>query len=350
MTRNPQKESLVEKDAHKAHNSYFILKESSMYFLGVDGGGTKTTAVLANENGTVLRTLRTGAGNISTINRGATAQLIREIISRLLQSRAVEQIRWATFAFAGAGRKPEREIVEALIRGAGIRDFSLTTDAQINYYSFFRDQPGILISSGTGSICLVRDRNSKFHQIGGLGYLLGDEGSGFFIGTRAIRAALYDFEFGKEPSRLTRELLNFYGLSSPENLVSMVYSSVNPSHLIASCARLVCEIANAGEPNALKIADEAAVALVDLALQAVQFFKDNPEPVYKMALTGGILKPSSVVHRLFKQKMQKWELNVQYLQQEMVPAAAAVLYSMQACGQSISEELTLKLKQIKFSE
>ena len=71
-----------------------------MFFLGVDGGGTKTTAVLSDLQGEVIRTIRLGPGNIAVLDRGSVAQLIRNIIFELLRSDSVDQIEAATFAFA----------------------------------------------------------------------------------------------------------------------------------------------------------------------------------------------------------------------------------------------------------
>ncbi len=128
-----------------------------MYYLGVDGGGTKTAAVLADEQGRVLRQVKMGPGNIAVLDRGTLAQLIRNIVAELTAGLETRQLEWATFAFAGAGRAAEKETVRALIRGAGVQHFSVMTDAEILHYSVFGEEPGILISAGTGSICLLRD-------------------------------------------------------------------------------------------------------------------------------------------------------------------------------------------------
>jgi len=158
-------------------------RNGMMYFLGVDGGGTKTAAILMDAQGNVLRTTRKGTGNIAVLDRGSVAQLIRSILQELLPEGDTENIRWATFAFAGAGRPQEREAVTAIIRNTGIRNFTVLSDAEILYYSVFGEEQGILISAGTGSICLVKGKDNQYHQIGGWGYLLGDEGSGFYIGS-----------------------------------------------------------------------------------------------------------------------------------------------------------------------
>ncbi len=240
-------------------------------------------------------------------------------------------------------------MVSALIRGAGIRRFTLMTDAEILHYSIFGDRAGVLISSGTGSICLIRDHRGNYHQIGGRGFLLGDEGSGFSIGNQAIRAALQDAELGRSPSSLTRELLAFYGLEQPENLVTIVYSSVNPSNLIASCARIVCEAAEAGDPSALTIVEEAAAALVNLAEQAQRFFDSRSTTPIPLALAGGILTEVSIVTQKFKQQAKRKGLHFTYLHPELEPAAAGIIFSLRKVGERESSRLIQQLKKIDFS-
>ena len=318
-----------------------------MYFLGVDGGGTKTAAILMDAQGKVVRTTRKGTGNIAVLDRGSVAQLIRSILQELLPDGDTENIRWATFAFAGAGRPQEREGVTAIIRNTGIRNFTVLSDAEILYYSIFGEEQGILISAGTGSICLVKGKDNQYHQIGGWGYLLGDEGSGFYIGSKAIRKALHDAELGLPPSRLTEKLLTFYGIGQPKSLITVVYSSVNPVRLIASCARLVCEMAEHGDPEALAIVDDAAQALLNMALEAIRYFGGEMSQQYNISLAGSILTEIDIVARKFKEKAAGLGLQLQYITPRMETAAAAVLYSFQQAGIEPGEKVRQQLQKLK---
>lgn len=319
-----------------------------MYYLGVDGGGTKTAAVLADEQGQVLRSVKKGPGNIAVLDRGTLAQLIRNIVGELVGTQGIREIAWATFAFAGAGRPAEKETVEALIQGAGMKHFSVMTDAELLHYSVFGENPGILVSAGTGSICLLRDHSGHYHQIGGWGFLLGDEGSGFHIGRRAIRNALQDMEEEQSPSPLTRELLSFYGIDAPEKLISIVYSSVNPARLIASCARLVCEMAARGDWEAEDIVDAAVNELLKLVDRALSRFGENGNEPYQISLTGGILKNNRFVRQRFQEKARDRGYRFQYLEPEMEPAAAAVLYSLRKNGREPAPELLNALRGVRF--
>lgn len=317
-----------------------------MYYIGVDGGGTKTTSILSDLHGNVLRTSRRGPGNIAVLDRGSIAKLIRSILTDLLQGEELGQLRWTTFAFAGAGREKEKETAGEIIKGAGIKNFTIMTDAEILYYSIFSDEPGILLSAGTGSICLIKNEKNQFQQIGGWGYLLGDEGGGFDIGNKAIRAAINDLESGKPQSRLTNELLAFYGLKQVSELISITYSSTNPQRLVASCAKLVCDLAETGEVNAERIVDSAVDALLNLALKASEQLKFLTEQ--KIALVGSILKEPSIVNQKFRQKARQRGLEFKYVRQKLEAAAAAVLYSLKESGEAASDSLLKKLKKVSL--
>ncbi|RMF55801.1 MAG: hypothetical protein D6748_14705 [Calditrichaeota bacterium] len=318
-----------------------------MYYIGVDGGGSKTTSILTDLQGNVIRTARHGPGNIAVLDRGSIAQLIRRVINDLLQGENIEQVRWTTFAFAGAGRSKEKEIAGEIIKGAGIKHFNIMTDAEILYYSIFGDEAGILISAGTGSICLIKDENNQFQQIGGWGYLLGDEGGGFDIGHQAIRKAINEMDIGEPPSLLTKELLSFYGLQRVDELISITYSSHNPQRLVASCAKLVCDLAEKGEPNAEAIVDSAATALLNLAMKALEHPHFGPQT--RIALVGSILQEPSIVNQKFREKAREIGMNFNYIPQQLEPAVAAVLYAIKKSGETVSQSLLQKLKKVTFT-
>ncbi len=316
--------------------------------MGLDGGGTKTAAVLCDEKGDVIRTTLMGPGNIAVLDRGSMAQLIRNILSELLQGAAVDTIRWGTFAFAGAGRPEEKKTAGELIRGIGLNRFSVLTDGEILYYSIFGEERGILIAAGTGSICLLKTEDGSFKQLGGWGYLLGDEGSGFDIGRMAIKKVLEDLNTGVKHSDFSNKILRFYGLENPDNLISIIYSSINPPNLVASCARLVSELAEMKEPEAERIIDRATDSLVEYAVQAVSYFGKIDEKRYNVALAGGILRRSSYISQLFRKKIENRGFEFQYWTQEFEPAAAGALYSFRQVNQQVGRKLFDSLKEIKF--
>lgn len=315
-----------------------------MYFLGVDGGGTKTTAVLIDADGQLIRKIDEGPGNAAVLDRGTMARLIHSIFRQLQETLTLDDITWATFGFAGAGRPQEKRNLKEIISGIGLQNFTLMNDAEVHYYSVFGDECGIMLSAGTGSICLVRNADGQLQQIGGVGYLLGDEGSGFAIGRQAIGGAVQAAYDGLPVSQLAQKLLSFYGLLDRRDLISIIYASKNPQRLIASSAKLVTELAAGGDKEALEIVGNAVESLMMHLKKAMTL--TPAEEACRIAFTGGLLKGENVVSNLLQKSLDALGSNYQLARQEFIPAVAAAFFSISASGNKISADAIQRLKTI----
>lgn len=331
----------------KCYRFIISSKGKLMYFLGVDGGGTKTAAVLVRLGACRTTTSAVAsAGNVATIGREATEALLQTILVQLGVADRTDEIGCATFAFAGAGRPKERQMVESIVRSAGIQNSVAMTDAEILHYSVFEDKQGVLLLAGTGSVCVFRNATGEYQQIGGWSYLLGDEGSGFDIGRQAIRAALRGAELGRPPSQLTYCLLSFYELACPEDLVTAVSRCDNQQQYVASCAAVVAKLAEQGDLEASSIIDAAVEALVGLATTAKELTRQSG--TIDVAVCGGALQPSTLLTKRFGERTQELGLSPGLLFPELHPAAACVLYAMKTNGQPLDDELMNDLKQVRF--
>ena len=321
-----------------------------MYYIGVDGGGTKTAAILFDTAAGDVRTLRLGSGNICLLGKTGCIEMLKELKNRLLSEISADQIAYSTFAFAGAGRPAERAMLESAVKEYGFKQFSVLTDAELLHYSFFENSPGILIASGTGSVCLLNSPDGSYHQIGGWGYVLGDQGSGFHIGKLAISHILATMDSGWEPTKLIESLLDFYKIRNPKDLISHVYAASSPQVFVASCAERVDELAGQGDCIALGIIDTAAEALVQLATKAMVYCKKNNIDTFNIALAGNVLKAGSRISLRFQEKMNSSAPNIEYCIPQFVPAAGAVMYSAVRDGYMFSEQEKQKLSKVEFPE
>ncbi len=316
-----------------------------MYLLGVDGGGTKTTAVLLNLTTGAMTTAKAGPGNIAVLGKAAGHRLLEELLEQLLAGVEREAIRAATFSFAGVGREREKSIAAAILRETGLRETAIMTDARMFYFAYLGEDEGILLSSGTGAVCCLQ-RNGEFLIVGGWGYLLGDEGSGFAMGRDAIRYALQDDEKGLQPAELTKAILRYYDLVRPRELQTLTYASVNPQNIIASCAEQIGIVADAGDKRAAKIVDDAASALVELLQRGIEQF--GKQKVITLALAGGVLNKEGPVTRLLIQKLGKMRQKFEILDEGYTPAAAAVCHAAARVGLTLPETTIKSLRSISF--
>ena len=316
-----------------------------MYLLGVDGGGTKTTAVLLNLTTGAMTTAKAGPGNIAVLGKTAGSRLLGELLEQLLASIDRQAIAASTFSFAGVGREREMSIASAIIRETGLQQTAIMTDARMFYFAYLGDDDGILLSSGTGAVCCIR-QNGEFRIVGGWGYLLGDEGSGFAMGRDAIRYALQDVEKGQPPTHLTKEILRHYELERPRELQTLTYASVNPQNIIASCAARIGEVAKGGDKRALKIVDEATAALQDLLQRGLE--QVGKQKSIRLGLAGGVLNREGPVAELLVRKLGKMRQKFQIVDEGFAPAAAAVCHAASRIGVSLPETTTQALRKVSF--
>jgi glucosamine kinase len=185
-----------------------------MRYLGIDGGGSKTSFLLVDEYYNELCHLQSGPSNHLSVGADAAREAIMQGISRL-----TEQPNIVCAGFAGAGRPDSvafyKEVLQSLIPGAQI---IIESDAFIASIGAIGIDPGILLIAGTGSIVIGREKDRTMFRVGGWGPYFGDEGSGFWIGREAIRAALRSVD-SHAPSEFTERMAAKLGLKSISEVV-----------------------------------------------------------------------------------------------------------------------------------
>ena len=314
-----------------------------MIFLGIDAGGSKTTAVVSDLNGEQIRTARGAPGAISAIGVNGVNLLITDLLKELDLNGALDRLQSATFGFSGVGRANVREKVEEEIKNIGFHNFKVITDGELLHYAAFKENDGILLEAGTGAVCISR-KNNVFTQIGGWGFLLGDDGGGYQIGRHAIRNILAENDNDLPVSKFSKEIMNFYGVVKREELINIVYSTDSVQKIISSSALVVCRLAEKGDIDALTIAEDAATHLFAMFQAALEKFASDD--LLKVAYAGSILNKESHVLDLFNNKLENIGYNFEFVDISIEPAAAGVLYAVNSSGEEASEKLINTLEGI----
>jgi glucosamine kinase len=268
--------------------------------VGADVGGTKSTVAVAPAHRAV-RARATGAGAALRPGRAlASSTAIAELVRRVLAEAGQLTADALVVGAAGAGREQEREELAAALRSEGIaRRVSVTTDVEIALVAAFGDGAGIVVSAGTGSIAVARDRRGALHRLGGYGWQMGDEGSGYAIGRAALGAASRARDGRSPGTALERRVLEAARCADFDALVR--WAAVATPGEVASLAPHVLEVAAAGDPVAQGIADYAARELSLLALLLAERLEgEGPVPV---ALTGGLLETIPTLRRAVLSKL-----------------------------------------------
>lgn len=247
--------------------------QASGLVLAVDGGGTHTRGVIVNRSGEVVR-LRTGPG-CNPYDRSDWAKGLHDVLLSLAGS----NLRAATIGLAGYDRnRPSSVEQETVIRTAlgNIPHLALENDIEIAHRGAFLGGGGVFLLAGTGSVALAREgQEGRSERAGGWGWLLGDEGSGYWIGREALARTSRAIDDPSLPyAPFAWSLLEVLGIVSfrsdraADLLRDWLRQQAHPRSAIGNTARLVHDLAVAGDPHAMALLEEAATELATLALTA----------------------------------------------------------------------------------
>jgi N-acetylglucosamine kinase len=251
-------------------------------FLGLDGGQSSTTALIGDETGRVL-----------SCGHGASCKDAGSIQSALQEAGALgARFEAACFGLSGGTADQEalaRELVMA-------ERYLFTHDAQIALTGATAGKPGIIAIAGTGSIAFGRNPAGRTARAGGWGYLFGDEGGAFDIARQALRAVLRNEEGWGPQTALRAAFLEESGMKSANDLMHDSYTPEFSRERFASLAKLVDNVAHAGDQVARDILTAAAQSLaIFTAAVRAQLFQDE-EPV-QISYAGGVFKSALVLER-----------------------------------------------------
>lgn len=237
-----------------------------MIVLGADVGGTSCRVALFDAGAERGRAEGSG-GNMRPGQGESLATQVAALANPLLHRAGIKRADVLVVGAAGAGREGERLELEEALRSRHLAWRTVvTTDAELARASAFGGGPGVLLIAGTGSIAIGRDADGSARRVGGLGWRMGDQGSGYWLGHRALVAvgAMHD---GLGPTtRLTEALCAAAGVQGIAGLVR--WSTTAPTALVAALAPAVLATAERGDPVAAQLRQDAVAALVRLARAA----------------------------------------------------------------------------------
>jgi N-acetylmuramic acid 6-phosphate etherase len=299
---------------------------TSKLLLGLDGGGSKTTALLANERQEILGRGTAGASNYQSIGLTAALIALDEAVTAAFRQAGVDEslpLSAVAVGMAGVDRPPDRAVfTDWAARRFGSTPVRIGNDAQIVLLAGVREGWGLAVISGTGSIVYAQDLFGRTARAGGWGYLLGDEGSGYAVGLAGLKAITRAWDGLAPSTALAERLLDHLRISSPAELIEYLYRRGTSRAEIAALARIVDICAREGDPAAGHIFDREAADLAAFALAAAKQL-DLP-PAVPCAAAGGLLINSSVLRDLFAQHAKQLGLILDPVTVVDEPARGAV--------------------------
>ncbi len=262
--------------------------DKTKLLLVLDGGGTRTRALLApisDPSALPSGTTEAGPSNFNQVGADGLKAVINEIIENL--SVPFRRIQTVVAGLAGVGREEERQQAESVLCEIFPDARVLVrTDAELAYDGAFGSQSGgILIIAGTGSIAWTRLADGRFLRAGGWGALLGDDGSGAWLGREALRLCLRQGETGTF-SPLAKAILKSLNLTEANRILNLIYQQKYDSQHWASLAPFVFEFAGK-DMEAEKLIQKTGTALAELARRLLAQMVSTPERI-PLAVCGGL--------------------------------------------------------------
>jgi N-acetylglucosamine kinase-like BadF-type ATPase len=299
---------------------------------GADGGGTKTLGVLAATDGRELARSQVGATNPNVIGIDTAATHLADLLISCcdLAGQAPVAVGAGVFGLAGAGNPViQKRLTQAFERVMRDRDLPMPkvqfeTDARIALEGAFQGGPGIIVIAGTGSSVLGKSPDGTIRLVGGWGRTVGDEGSGYYVGLEAVRAAARALDGRETPGFLQSILAEEFGLTSRERLVNSVYQE---GFVLPSVAPAVMRAAEQGDPLALRIFERGAGLLAEQVRVLVHSYASLPE--IGVVFVGGLIDHECVYTRILREAILPLSSAVRVHSPRGSPVLGAVLLARQ---------------------
>lgn len=259
--------------------------------VGVDGGGTKTQAVVLDANFAILGEGLAGPSNPLRVGIANAATAIREAIDRACEGARIRRtdLVAAQIGLAGARRKELSARMREALVGLGIGEVVVVGDADIALYGATEGEPGLIVIAGTGSICCGVNARGKRACAGGWGPIAGDEGGGAWLARRALRAIAHAADGRGPATSLTLSACSYFHVSDPNDLSTAIYAPTITNERLAGFGKYVIEAAKARDRIAREIVAEGGRELGTSAAAVIRNLKLERES-FQVAYVGRVFE------------------------------------------------------------
>lgn len=306
------------------------------YYLGLDGGGSKTTGALGDES-RVLATVTTGPSNIVRVGEAQTRESLHQAVRQACAGAGIAPAEITRTCFGGAGvARPEiAETLRRILTEVLPTPITVVSDMEIALEAAFDAAPGVIVNAGTGSFAYGRNAQGQTARVGGLGFAIGDEGSAHWIGREAVRAVLRlaDRTAGRTPSfrhtQLVAALCQAWDVTSLSDLAS-VANSIPPPNF----ASLFPAVAASRDLVAQEVQTAAGAELAQAAAVVIRrlFPVEAEEQIHTVpiAMIGSVFAHAPLVRGVFDSDLHELDRRVQLQPQVIDPVEGALRLARRA--------------------
>jgi glucosamine kinase len=303
------------------------------YYLGIDGGGSKTSCAIGDALSLLARSTA-GPSNITRVDEMRARESLHQAIREACANAKIDprQIDRACIGAAGAGRQEVADVVRKIVAEVINGEIEVVGDMEIALAAAFGSGPGVIIIAGTGSIAYGRNAQGTTARAGGWGFAISDEGSAHWIGRAAVASLLreidqYEERLGAqnavEDSSLFRELKAAWNLRSLEAFVRTANSHPDFAALLPA----ILAAADAGNVSAQRVLEQAGAELSRLASTVIRKLFAEPDAsstFVKLAMVGGVFKHSARVRESFRDEIRKHAPHAEVNEDVVEPVVGAL--------------------------
>ena len=312
------------------------------YVIGIDGGGTKTLGYLASRDGTMVAEETGGPSNFQIAGPDQAAAVLYGVVTGCCNKAGctLSQVRSIVAGLAGAGRESDRKSMADAFRhharkkGAAFEFVGIESDARIALEGAFNGSAGIILIAGTGSIAFAKGYDGTIFRVGGWGRILGDEGSGYWLGREGLNLVTRNLDGRIRRTSLTKLVGEKLGLESQEQIIAAVYRE---NFDVASVAPLVIQAAAEHDMECERILNRAAFELTEhvrsLTLRIEASARGHARQKLPLAFIGGVVTAETVLRKIVHHKITYSLPQITVVKPASPPVHGAVLLALQAAAQ-----------------
>lgn len=298
------------------------------YFLGIDGGGTKTTCAVGDET-TLLAEATAGPSNIVRVGEVKSRESLHQAVRQACVAAGItpEQVARTCVGGSGAARPELAALMRSILAEILPGPIEVVGDMETTLEAAFADGPGVIVIAGTGSMAYGRDPQGRTARAGGWGFAVGDEGSAHWIGRQAVGAVLRasDQDDQTESSGLAKALFRAWGVASLLDL-ARAGNSIPPPDFAALFPSMV----NSDDELARQVLRSAGRELAQLAATvSSSLFRDDKTTV-PVAMTGGVFGHAELVRQVFYNELRRLDSRADVKQQLVEPVEGALRMARRA--------------------
>jgi len=260
-----------------------------MFVLGIDAGGTKTVCYLADGDGTTIGEGRGTGANLHAHGELEVEKVLHEVIEQALAERAIRPDA-VCVGVAGVDRQDDDRLMRGIMRRLGLGAQTLiVNDALVALVAGVGDEPGVVLVAGTGSIAYGVNPDRLAARSGGWGHILGDEGSGYWIGRQALMAVMREADGRGPATQLTPLILEHFNVPRVEGLVRQVYDDQTRRHTVHALGPVVDRARADGDVVAAEILRGAGLELTSAAASVIERLGMRGQP-FQTVLSGSMFR------------------------------------------------------------